>query len=79
MQSAIFYSDIYKRIEQQTLELLNSQEEFLSSNTLNSTRAAGDAIQEILSESFYSVLGEWCVEYSTGFAQRAMADLHSRT
>jgi hypothetical protein len=48
----------------------------LSGSTVKSTRAAGDAIQDILSENFQSLLGkEFCGKYSSQFARRAMADL----
>lgn len=55
--------------------LLNSQPDFLSSRSATSTRAAGDAIQAILSEHFQSLLGDLCANYSSDFARRAMADL----
>jgi len=44
-------------------------------STATSTRAVGDAIQEILSDSFESILGDFSTEYSKSFARRAMADL----
>ena len=55
--------------------MLNAQPDFLTERTAASTRAAGDAIQDILSERFQSLLGDLCVEYSPSFARRAMADL----
>lgn len=75
MKSRIFSSGVYQEIEQRLLIFLNAQQEFLSPRTLSSTRAAGDAIQEIISSSFESMLGDWCAKYSTTFARRAMADL----
>ena len=77
-QSRIFYTDVYKHIEKAILALLNSQPDFLSPRTAASTRAAGDAIQTILSEHFKSLLGEHCADYSAEFARRAMADLAFR-
>lgn len=35
----------------------------------------GDAIEGILGESFQSILGDDCAEYSANFARRAMADI----
>lgn len=74
-KSQIFYTERYKLIEKATVELLNSQPDFLSLRTAASTRAAGDAIQTILSEQFQSLLGNLCADYSAEFARRAMADL----
>ncbi len=59
MRSQLFYTDAYKDIEQRAVELLNSQEEFLSASTAQSTRAVGDAIQDILSGNFKSILGDF--------------------
>ena len=75
MRSSIFYTDTYKSIETNVRELLNAHEEFLSPNTFQSTRAVGDAVEAILGESFETVLGGLCKEYSATFARRAMADL----
>lgn len=74
-KSKIFSGSAYKRIETGIVKLINSQPEFLSENTSASPRAAGDAIQHILSDNFRSLLGEFCAEYSSEFARRAMADL----
>ena len=74
-KSKIFYRSAYKRIEAGIVKLINSQPDFLSANTSASPRAAGDAIQRILSDNFRSLLGDLCSEYSADFARRAMADL----
>src|SRR5712692_2879197 len=74
MKSQLFSTRAYKEVEDSILSLLNSQADFLSNRTAASTRAAGDAIQTILSEHFQSFLGKYCVEYSSDFARRAMAD-----
>ena len=73
--SRIFHTDAYKSIELAIAELLNAQPDFLSARTAASTRAVGDAIQDILSERFQALLGDLCVDYSPSFARRAMADL----
>ncbi|WNC86941.1 hypothetical protein RHP47_01110 [Thermosynechococcus sp. QKsg1] len=44
----IFYGDQIGQIEENIKELLNSQEDFLSAVTINSPRAVGDAVQQIL-------------------------------
>lgn len=74
-RSQIFFTDAYQEIEQKVCDILNSHEEFLSSSTARSTRAVGDAIQGILGDSFCSILGSLCTDYSADFARRAMADL----
>jgi hypothetical protein len=75
MRSKLFHSGRYRRIESGIKKLLNSQPEFLSARTASSTRATGDAIQEILADKFQALLGNICKEYSADFARRAMADL----
>jgi hypothetical protein len=74
-KSKIFYESAYKRIEKGIIKLINGQADFLSVKTATSPRAAGDAIQGILSDNFRSLVGDWCTEYSADFARRAMADL----
>lgn len=75
MKSQIFYSTLRQEIENKTLAFLNSQKDFLSPSTANSTRAVGDAIQHQIESSFDSILGDISTQYSAGFARRAMADL----
>ena len=75
MKSQIFYTNVYKRIEGKIKGFLNGYPDFLSGDTISSTRATGDAIQHILEENFQSILGELSKEYSGKFARRAMADL----
>ena len=76
MKSQLFYTDQYVTVQKQIKEFLNGQDQFLSGSTAKSTRAVGDAIQDILSENFQSILGgDLCAKYSSQFARRAMADL----
>jgi len=75
MQSRLFSSDAYKTIEEKLKDFLNRQDDFLSPSTARSTRAFGDALEGLLGRSFDQILGNWCAEYSTDFARRAMADL----
>ncbi len=75
MKSKLFHTQEYLTIEERVRDLINSSADFLSSNTAQSPRAAGDAIEAIIAGSFDKVLGEHCGEYSSSFARRAMADL----
>lgn len=76
MKNELFDTDHYCQVQEKLKAFLNEQEDFLSGNTINSTRAAGDAIQEIIAENFQEIAGaELCVKYSADFARRAMADL----
>ena len=76
MISPLFHTDRYLVVQQQIKDFLNTQDRFLSSSTARSTRAVGDAIQEILAGDFQTIVGEdVCVKYSSQFARRAMADM----
>lgn len=75
MQSKIFYTDEYKKLEKKISDFLNSQGDFLSPRTINSPRAVGDAIQDLLADNFDKILGDLSSNYSSDFARRAMADL----
>ena len=76
LRTRLFYSDLHKKIESRIKAFLNRQDSFLSASTAQSTRAVGDAIQELLAEEFQDILGdELCKSYSSNFARRAMADL----
>lgn len=74
-KSRIFYTDAYKKIEKDIIRFINPHEDFLSKETVSSTRAAGDAIQGILADNFDVLLGGLCGTYSAEFARRAMADI----
>lgn len=76
MASILFDTDSYVRVEQDIKNFLNRQDDFLSESTAKSTRAVGDAIQDIISENCEAILGrEVCSIYSASFARRSMADL----
>ena len=75
MKSKLFHTNEYTSIQDRVRDLINSSPDFLSKNTAQSPRAAGDAIENLLSGSFERLLGEHCGEYSSNFARRAMADL----
>lgn len=75
MRSQLFATGEYRKIEQIVVDFLNARQGYLSSSTIKSTRAVGDAIQDILSENFQTILADERATYSIGFARRAMADL----
>ena len=76
MRSRLFHTDRYIVVQDRIKVFLNAQERFLSGRTARSTRAVGDAIQEVLSSDFPSIIGDdVCVNYSSQFARRAMADM----
>ncbi|MGI9558512.1 MAG: hypothetical protein ACR2NQ_02435 [Thermodesulfobacteriota bacterium] len=74
-KSKLFYTYTYKDLEKKTKNFLNKQSNFLSPSTINSPRAVGDAIENILVDNFGTILGGISKEYSSQFARRAMADL----
>ena len=75
MTSPLFESKTRAAIEGKVRAVLNEQADFLSADTAESTRAAGDAIQSIIEDNFAAILGDLVGEYSASFARRAMADL----
>lgn len=75
MKSKLFHANDYLVVQDRVKELLNKSPDFLSKNTAQSPRAAGDAIENVIADSFKKILGPHCAEYSAGFARRAMADL----
>jgi hypothetical protein len=75
-KSTLFFTNSREILEEKIKGFLNAQEAFLSASTARSTRAAGDAIQSILADHFQSIAGSTaCINYSSQFARRAMADL----
>lgn len=75
-KSSIFYNNTNREIiEGKIKSLLNDQKDFLSRRTINSPRAVGDAIENVIVENFKTILGRLAGEYSSTFARRAMADL----
>ena len=75
MRSTFFYDRHNDRVAALIKDQLNAVPEFLSERTAPSTRATGDAIQDLIADKFETLLGEWCQEYSSDFARRAMADV----
>lgn len=75
MKSQLFEPKTREAIERKVRDVLNEQADYLSADTAESTRAAGDAIQSIIEDNFAEILGDLVGEYSASFARRAMADL----
>lgn len=75
MKSKLFHTKEYLLVQDKVRDLINSSPDFLSKNTAQSPRAAGDAIENVVAASFENILGKHCGEYSSNFARRAMADL----
>ncbi|MCX8516136.1 MAG: hypothetical protein ORN57_04010 [Alphaproteobacteria bacterium] len=78
MKSALFYSDEYKNLEKNIYNFLRNQTKediLLSPRTLQSTRAVGDAIADLLAENLGAILGPSIKSYEKKFARRAMADM----
>lgn len=73
--SSIFTKDYYLSIQSEVRDLVNTYANCMSPNTLQSPRAVGDAIEDILREHFPEVIKQFCNEYSASFARRAMADI----
>ena len=75
MKSTFYYEGHNRRVATQIQEYINSLGDFLSPQTAGSPRAVGDALEELVAGEFDRFLGDWCREYSSEFARRAMADM----
>jgi len=72
---SIFSDHRYVDIERKVGDLIQKEKTFLSKSTVRSTRAIGDAIENIVGENFESIVADYSRKYSADFARRAMADL----
>lgn len=70
----LFAMNVRADLEEEVKRILNEHEEFLSEATAESTRAVGDAIERIVSDSFRTILGDWASDYSGKLTRKAMAD-----
>lgn len=75
MRSGFYHEGHHRRVASVVREYINSSRDFLSPRTAGSPRAAGDAIEALVAEKFGEFLGDWCGQYSSDFARRAMADM----
>lgn len=75
MRSNFYYSGCHQKVAVRIQNYINSLQDFLSPNTIQSPRAVGDAIEKLIAHKFDDFLGNWCSEYSSEFGRRAMADM----
>ncbi len=69
-KSQIFYGNAKRKTLENKIKLfLNQQKDFLSDRTVNSPRAVGDAIENIIVENLQTILGDVVGEYSASFAR----------
>lgn len=74
-KSKIFYSSEWKLIGKEVLKYLKLQRSYLSERSIESPRAVGDAIQDLVSDGFGKIIKKFSNRYSSKFARRSMADL----
>ena len=72
---SLFRSDDSELLETRIAKFLDTNPLTLTPQTANSTRAVGDAIQQLMSDNFAAFLPDEPITYSANFARRAMADL----
>ena len=75
MRSRFYYEGHNKHVAFRIREHINASPNFLSPQTAGSTRAVGDALENLVAQEFDSLLGDWCIEYSRDFSRRAMEDV----
>ncbi len=75
MRSGFYYEGHHQAVAIAVRDYVNSSQDFLSPRTAGSPRAVGDAIEALVAEKFGGFLGDWCTQYSSEFARRAMADM----
>lgn len=75
MKSSFYYQGHHQQVAIKIKEYVNSLKGFLSPPTARSPRAVGDALESLVADRFETFLGDWCGEYSSEFARRAMADM----
>lgn len=76
INSPLFNSITLELVQKNLLDLLNSCHDFENERILNSPRAVGDTVQEILGERMSECFPEATIkDFSDSFARRAMADV----
>ena len=75
VRSSFYYEGHYQEVASNIRAYINASQDFLSPQTADSPRAVGDALESLVAEKFNTFLGDWCSEYSSDFARRAMADM----
>jgi len=71
----LFSDSRYEQVQAGLHAMLSAHLAGLRPFLLQSPRAAGDRIQDLLADKSPAVLGDWCTNYEACFARRAMADL----
>lgn len=75
IDSPVFEKENLKIIETNLLERLNKCEEFDNVHIINSPRAVGDAVQDVLGKQMYECFPQDLIkDFSDKFKRRAMAD-----
>ena len=73
--SEIFSSGHYKVIERKIAKLINEQDRWLSDEVVESTRATGDSIENIISRHFDKLIEKrYCKSYTSDLSRKNMAD-----
>ena len=75
MKSDFYYQGHHRKVANLIKEYINSLDSFLSPQAARSPRAVGDTLESLVADRFETFLGDWCNEYSSDFARRAMADM----
>ena len=75
VRSSFYYEGHYRNVASRIRAYINASQDFLSPQTVDSPRAVGDALESLVAKEFSTFLGDWCSEYSSDFARRAMADM----
>ena len=75
MRPSFYYQGHHLQVAEKVKNYLNSVDTFLSRQTAQSPRAAGDAIERLVADEFENFLGSWCSRYSGEFSRREMGDL----
>lgn len=75
MRSKFYYQEHYMNATTAIKDYINSLDSFISPEIVSSPRAVGDALEFLVAKKFEFFLGNWCNEYSSEFARRAMADM----
>ncbi|MCY3629543.1 MAG: hypothetical protein OXI05_11665 [Bacteroidota bacterium] len=75
MKSKFYYQGHHMKAATAIKDYINSLDSFISPEIVSSPRAVGDALEFLIAKKFESFLGNWCSEYSSEFARRAMADM----
>lgn len=75
LKSKIFESGQHLKIQEMIVHFFNNHEDFLTLSTAKSTRAVGDAIQDLLAENFEEIMGDECRNFKSDFTRRDFEDM----